>query len=363
MWVHPLIQTIRQAAPRFFGAVFLLSGILATVSCDSKNKTPDWSTPAATESVAAPIPQPTSTEPAEQASIISSESKTRSEKTNSKSQNLSDRDLRLIVYNIENWLTMDRYVNGKSHKNSPKPEKEKQAIIQILARHHPDVVGLCEVGQASDLGEIQERLKAAGLDLPHLHFTGGSDPTRRLGILSRFPITATGKPGKSEYQMNGKTFAINRGILDATITAHGKSYHFLGLHLKSKRESEQGDQAMIRLNEARLVRSHLDRLMKIEPQARIILYGDFNDTRATPPIKTITGNYNSPTYMTAIPAKDSHGEAWTHFWKSNDIYSRIDFIMVSAAMKPDVDFHAAKIIDDPEWNDGSDHRPILAIFK
>lgn len=359
---QPLIQTIYQAAPRFFGAVFLLSGILAAVSCDAKNKTPDWDTTAASKSAAVSTPQTTPANPAEQIAVTTKR-KPRSGKAASEAGTPSDSGLRFMIYNIENWLTMDRYVDGKSLKNTPKPEKEKQAIIQILVRHQPDVVGICEIGQASDLAEIQERLKTAGLDLPHLHYTGGSDPTRHLGILSRFPITATGKPAKSEYQMNGKTFAINRGILDATITARGKSYHFIGLHLKSKRESEQGDQTTIRLNEARLVRNHLDSLMAADPKARIILYGDLNDTRAMPPIKTITGNYNSPTYMTAIPAKDSHGEAWTHFWKSNDIYSRIDFIMVSAAMKPAVDFRAAKIIDDPEWNDGSDHRPILAIFK
>jgi len=37
--------------------------------------------------------------------------------------------------------------------------------------------------------------------------------------------------------------------------------------------------------------------------------------------------------------------------------------MVSPALKPEVDFPAAKIIDDADWSQASDHRAILAIFR
>ncbi len=271
--------------------------------------------------------------------------------------------LRFMTYNVENWLTMDRYIGGKSFKGAPKPDKEKQAIITLIAHQSPDIIGICEIGEASDLAEIQEKLKATGLILPHLYYTGGTDPTRHLGILSRFPITSTSKPAETEYQMDGKTFGMNRGILDATIEARGKSYRFVGVHLKSKRDSEQGDQDAIRLHEAHLLRRHLDSIFRADSAARLVLYGDFNDTRATPPMKLITGNYSSPTYMTAIPAKDSNNEAWTHYWALNDIYSRIDYVMTSHALKPEVDIKASKIIDDAGWNDASDHRALLAIFK
>lgn len=177
---------------------------------------------------------------------------------------------------------MDRYVNRKNLKGAPKPDSEKEAVVKILTKNTPDVIGLCEIGEASDLAEIQQKLKAAGLDLPHSHYTGGSDPTRHLGVLSRFPITSTAKPAQSEYQLAGNTFSINRGILDATITAHGKTYHFLGVHLKSKRESEQGDQEAIRFNEALLLRKHINSIFATDAEARLIAYGDFNDTRSTP---------------------------------------------------------------------------------
>lgn len=354
-------------APRVLGAVFWALVLLASSACNKKG-TPDWDTPggktpttaAATApvvpSVVAPAPVETDIPTADQTSEPQQSAAAPTAATSSEG-------VRFIAYNVENWLTMDRYVEGKNLKGAPKPESEKKAVVEILARHAPDILGLCEIGEATDLAEIQQKLKAAGLDLPHSHYTGGSDPTRHLGLLSRFPITSTAKPAETEYQLAGQTFAINRGILDATIEARGKSYRFLGLHLKSKRDSEQGDQEAIRLNEARLLRRHIDSILKINADARLVVYGDLNDTRATPAIKTITGKYNDPAYLTAIPAKDSRNDAWTHHWALHDIYSRIDFIMVSQGMRKDVDFRAAKIIDDAGWDKASDHRPVLAVFR
>lgn len=366
--------SIHFSAPRILGAVFCVLGLFATLSCDKKSGTPDWDTPASqlpsSSSKAAPPALPTETEsaaPREDKPAPETEESLGTEIATQITPPVSDAPgtagLRFMTYNVENWLTMDRYVGGKNLKGTPKPNKEKQAIITLIAHQSPDIIGICEIGETSDLAEIQEKLKTAGLNLPHFYYTGGTDPTRHLGILSRFPINSTFKPAETEYQMDGKTFGMNRGILDATIVARGKSYRFVGVHLKSKRDSEQGDQEAIRLNEAHLLRRHLDSIFRADPAARVVLYGDFNDTRATPAIKAITGNYNSPTYMTAIPTKDSNHEAWTHYWALNDIYSRIDYVMTSHALKPEVDFKASKIIDDAGWNDASDHRAILAIFK
>ncbi len=325
---------------------FLAITLIVFPGCEGKKQTPDWEK--------------------KQKSSIASE--IRAESVPAKSQTAfipsgQATSFRFICYNVENWLTMDRHVDRKSLKDAPKPESEKQAVISILARHTPDVIGLSEIGQPSDLTEIQHRLKTAGLHFPYSHYAGGSDVVRHLGFLSRFPISSTSNPAELEYRLAGQTHTINRGILDATISVNGKAYRFIGVHLKSKRESEQGDQEAIRLNEARLLRRHVNSILKEDADARLIVYGDFNDTRGMPTIKAVTGNYNDPTYLTAIPAKDSNGETWTQYWEANDIYSRFDFVMVTRALRQEVDFQAARIINDAEWSQASDHRPILMIFK
>ncbi len=330
-----------------FSFVFLLA------ACDSGKETPDWDTPGdeppvaeATAEISSPPATPKAAQdPAVRAPVPSGEG------------------MRFAAYNVRNWLVMDRYIDRKLQRSTHKPEEEKAAVVRLLAAHSPDVIGLCEVGTAADLEEIRERLKKTGIDLPHTHYTAGSDSVRRLGLLSRFPIASTSKPADSEFRLNGQTYGIGRGILDATVKARGKSYRFLGVHLKSKRPVPEVDQEEIRVNEARLLRRHVDAILAEDPDARLIVYGDFNDTRPTRTIKTITGTYNSPGYLTALPAKDSRGHAWTHHWAPHDIYSRIDFVTVSRPLRSELDFQNSYVIDDPGWETASDHRAILAIFR
>lgn len=337
---------------------------LGASSCDKNAGTPAWDHPGVSQPAATEIAQPAAPAPKPaRAPAAPTKAPKSPRQPAAGSANPATGGLRFIAYNVENWLTMDRVVNQQPVKSSPKPDSEKKAVIKLLVNNTPDVVGLCEIGEPKDLTEIRQSLKAAGLDLPHAHYSGGSDPVRHLALLSRFPITLPAKPAATEYQMKGQTFAINRGILDASVHANGKSYRLLGVHLKSKREIEEADQEAMRVHEARLLRRHVDAILQADAQAYLVVFGDFNDTRPSNAFKTVTGNYNDPGYLTAIPFKDSRGEAWTHYWELHDIYSRFDFVAVSRALRPEVDFRASHIIDDPAWSEASDHRPLLAIFK
>jgi endonuclease/exonuclease/phosphatase family metal-dependent hydrolase len=351
---HPPCRSGTALKPWLLRMAAVLAFCLGQASCEKKHGTPDWDVPGGEApeiltpaAQAGPAPEATAPAPAVAAPPAGA----------------SPGSLRFIAYNVENWLTMDRFVDNKRQADRPKPDEEKQAVLRLLVPHAPDVLGLCEIGTAADLAEIQEMLKAAGLDLPHSHYVGGTDPVRHLGLLSRFPITSTARPAATEFRINGRAFGINRGILDATLEAHGKPYRFVGVHFKSKRPVPEADQEEIRVHEARLLRRHVDEILEKDPEARLIVYGDFNDTRPTRTFKTLTGSYNAPNYLTALPAKDSRGHAWTHHWAPHDIYSRIDYVTVSRAMRQDLDFRASYIIDDPDWEQASDHRPILAIFR
>jgi endonuclease/exonuclease/phosphatase family metal-dependent hydrolase len=348
---------------------------LGTISCDKKSGNPDWDTPGGTPSAvqesSAPTPKPAAQTVEDPSTSSPKTQKPEHKTTPSQSKEAAlpakpeagKNGLQFIGYNVENWLTMDRFVDNRPIKSAPKPDSEKKQVIRILAANAPDVIGICEIGEASDLAEIQESLKAAGLDLPHSYYTGGTDPVRHLGMLSRYPITATGKITELEYQMNGQTFGFNRGILDATITANGKPYHFLGVHLKSKRDVEEGDQEQMRIHEAHMLRKHVDSILQADPQARLIVYGDFNDTYPSKAVKVVTGSTEETQRLMPIYFKDSKGEAWTHHWKNQDIYSRIDFVTVSHALRSEVDFRQCRIVEDPAWNEASDHRPLMTVFK
>jgi endonuclease/exonuclease/phosphatase family metal-dependent hydrolase len=267
----PPISSFSKRAPAIAGAVFLSAFVFLSGSCERKSGTSDWDAPRGGVPVVLGETAPLAAIPASEARQVADSG-----------------GLRFISYNVKNWLTMDRYVERKSRENSPKPLSERKAVIGLLVRHSPDIVGLCEIGTARDLAEIQESLKSAGLDLPFSRYVGGSDPVRHLGLLSRFPITATAKPEATEFKLKGRTFGINRGILDATVEARGKPYRFIGVHLKSKREVEDVDQEQMRIHEARLLRRHIDSILTKKPDARLVVYGDFNDTRPSKAFKSVT---------------------------------------------------------------------------
>ena len=332
-----LDSLIPKHASRFLGAALFIVWAL-TPAC-RRGETPTWEQQSAQVTA---DPSPTVKLPPSQVAPLH-----------------SGEGLRFITYNVKNWVTEENS-KGKPH---PKLEKEKAAVVSLISRNRPDVLGICEIGNREDLAELQGRLKAAGWDLPYVVHVGGIDPVRHLALLSRFPITATASPEETEYQMDGRIMAINRGILDASLEAGGKTYRFIGVYLKSRREAQEGDQEIIRLHEAKLVRSHVNRILSAQPDARLVVYGDFNDTRSTHTLKTLTGDNNSPNYLFMIPAKDSRQENWTHYWEQADSYTRIDFITVSRALRPDTDLKASHLIDDKDWNEASDHRPVLAVFR
>lgn len=353
-------------APGITGAVFCLALAFSLPSCEKKGGTPDWNNPGggtATES-----PSPKQSTPGVQAAPVATpgQPEVAAAATSTDPATAADagaEGLRFISYNVENWLTMDRRVGDENLKNAPKPDSEKRAVVDLLVKNRPDVLGICEIGAASDLAELQEMLKNAGLNLPNSHFTGGSDPNRHLALLSKYPIVSTAKAEVMEYQLNGQTFGFNRGVMDATIQSNGEKFRFLGVHLKSKRDVEEGDQEQMRINEAHLLRRHVDSILKADPGSKLIVYGDFNDTYPSKALRAVTTGSDESLKLRPIYMKDSRGEAWTHHWSNQDVYSRIDFIMVSQAMNKLVRYRDCQIIDDPMWDKASDHRPLLAIFR
>ena len=103
---------------------------------------------------------------------------------------------------------------------------------------------------------------------------------------------------------------------------------FLGVHLKSKREIAEGDQELIRRNEAYLLRKHADAIMADDPEVLLCVYGDLNDTRRTTAVRSVKGPYGSPRFLEDLMIRDSRGMLWTHYWDYQHVYSRFDYVLV-----------------------------------
>jgi endonuclease/exonuclease/phosphatase family metal-dependent hydrolase len=263
----------------------------------------------------------------------------------------------VAAYNLENWLLMDR--NGKP--DQPKPESQKKAVFAIIAKFRPDVLGVEEMGNTNDLAELANGLRGQGLDYPYREWIQGADTNRHVSLLSRFPIVERFSRTNDNYLLNGKPRRIERGILDVKIKVNDHySFRAVVAHLKSKRKVDVGDQAVMRLEEAKLLRAHIGKALKNEPELNLILMGDFNDTPESAPIRAIVGP--APFALFELLPVDSKGGHDTYYWSYRKQFSRIDYLITSPGMQKDYVPDSARIADFEDWNDASDHRAIYAKF-
>ncbi len=265
----------------------------------------------------------------------------------------------VVAYNVANWLVTDRFVDNRPVDAAPKPDDEKDAVVSIIASHKPAIVGVTEMGSRDDLEDLRRRLKAKGLDYPHVEWHEGLDPHRHVALLSQFPIVARNSK-KIAFDLNGQPQGVQRGVLDVTVEpAPGYQLRLIGLHLKSRRPVPEFDEKTLRAKEAWFVRQHIDGIFKADPKTRLLVFGDLNDTKNEYPLRELMGARSSPRRLVDIPVEDSLGQRWTHYWRTADEYARIDFFLASPTLLPEIDRAKSGINDAPDWLKASDHRAIF----
>lgn len=282
---------------------------------------------------------------------------------------LAQDPFRVVTYNVENYLVQP------TETRKVKPEPSRAMVVKGLVALKPDVLALQEIGDRDSLAELQSRLKAAGLDLPHSEHVRGYDTNIFVAVLSRFPIVSRHPHTNESYLLNGRRFRTSRAIAEVEIEPRpGYRFSLLTTHLKSKRAVADGDEAEMRTQEAMILREKLDALLQQKPDANFVVCGDFNDTRDTPAIRAIMGRGNK-SLMDTRPAErngdtapsenpnwDPRRVTWTHYYGKEDSYSRLDYILVSRGMAREWRKEGTYILTLPDWGVASDHRPLVAEF-
>ncbi|MEI6033837.1 MAG: endonuclease/exonuclease/phosphatase family protein [Verrucomicrobiae bacterium] len=274
------------------------------------------------------------------------------------------KDIVVASYNLQNYLKMERRVDGKSVPEAAKPAEEIAAAIEIIQKIAPDVLGLVEMGDDEMLKDFQARLKACGSDFPYREWVAGADPDRHLAVLSRHPIVARNSRDDVPFELGGTRQRIARGILDVTVQL-GATFRLrlVGAHLKSRRQIPDFDEKTLRAKEAWLIRKHLDGILEASPGSNVLLFGDLNDTKNEYPVKELIGSPKSPGFMRDLFLTDRHGYRWTHFWSVADVYSRIDYLLVSPRLWPKIAMSRSGISNAGNWFKASDHRAIYAAIQ
>jgi endonuclease/exonuclease/phosphatase family metal-dependent hydrolase len=267
-----------------------------------------------------------------------------------------------LHYNVENYLEMNRRQGGRSGF-AAKPESEKNTLVRIIKEIQPDILAVAEMGPPDQFEEFRKRLNVAGLQFPFAEYVNGADPERHLALLSRFEIVERHSEKALSFDLNGQREPVERGFLDVTVEVN-PSYRLrlIGAHLKSKLPAPSGE-ALLRRNEAHLLRQHIDEAMRKDPNVNLLVYGDLNDTKDQPAIQEILGPRGSPNRLSDISLADAQGDHWTYYRSLSDSYDRIDYILTDQTLLPQIDLSQSYVYRSSDWYSASDHRPIVAVIR
>ncbi len=270
----------------------------------------------------------------------------------------SGRAFRFTTWNVRNFQ-----LNPPAEKGPAKPNSAVSAVVRCLLDVKPDVLGLIEMGSREDLAHLQTALRQGGLELTHSEWIEAADKDRHIALLSRFPITARQPRTQLSYVLDGRRFPVQRGFLDVTLGISSDfQLRLCGAHLKSPRGTVEADQALMRRNEARLLRQTLDSILVGGPGQHLLLFGDFNCAKNDPSMRDIKGLTISPGDMTEIHTSDKNGHRWTYYYPEEDSYARIDFLLRSRSLGPAIVPGSGSIAAPTFWDDASDHRAVSVLI-
>jgi endonuclease/exonuclease/phosphatase family metal-dependent hydrolase len=253
----------------------------------------------------------------------------------------------IATYNVENYGPANRMTEAGYRKDYPKPEAEKRALRSVLRALNADV-------------ELRRDLRTEGLDYPHAALATASDADRHLAILSRRELRGVTTHTDLAFAYFGEKETVKRGLLEATVATAAGDVTIFALHLKSRFTERRDDpaSAIRRAGEATAIR---DRVLKRFPDpaaARFVILGDCNDSRSSKAVGFLQKRGKTEVAK-LLPAADSRGETWTHAYRKEDSYTRVDQVLVSPLLFPAVRGAAARIHDGPGVREASDHRPIM----
>jgi predicted extracellular nuclease len=220
----------------------------------------------------------------------------------------------VVFYNVENLFDTidtpdvqdeDFTPSGKLNWNTERYQKKLKDLSGVLAAASapalPLAFGLCEIENRAVVEDLvsTDALKKGSYKVVH------ADSPDARGIDVAFAYDAS-RMKELHHEAIRVHFDFEpetrtRDILYVKTLFKKDTLHFFINHWPSRRSGQQESEAR-RLVPAHIVRHRSDSLMKIDPQARIIIMGDFNDypnnASMTEVMKSVPGSGSGLTNLT-----------------------------------------------------------------
>ena len=272
---------------------------------------------------------------------------------------------RVATYNVEGYLDV------ATQTRNPKSAEAKKKVRESIRAMNPDILALQEIGDPAALEELRVSLKLDGIEFPYWEHVGGHDTNIHVAILSKLPFTACRPHTNETFLLSGRRYHSSRGFAEVDVQVSSNySFTLISGHLKSKRPVGSGDESELRLEEAKLLRNLIEQRFTADPAVNLVVLGDFNDTKDSAPLKTIIGRGRQKLVDTRPAERNGdsckpgniRNVTWTHYFATEDSYSRIDYLLLSPGMAAEWLSNETYVLALPDWGVASDHRPLTAGF-
>lgn len=252
-------------------------------------------------------------------------------------------------YNVENLFDTidDPHKNdneflpqGKKEWNTKRYWDKQKKIAQIISnidtKHLPDLVSLVEI---EDLLVLQDLVNQEALSKINYRIVHHQSPDARgidcalLYNPKTFKLLTT---AFFKVKMQDNNHFKTREILYAKgVTKSKDELHIFVNHWPSRRGGQEKS-APKRNLAATILRHAVDSIFVIDPKAKIIILGDFNDETDNESIKTILAattekNRQEPFLFNLATLQDLNNEGSYYYWKTKE-WNMIDQMIISSSL-------------------------------
>jgi len=258
------------------------------------------------------------------------------------------------TWNVHNLI--DETINSSVpfEDVDPSYKTHRANVAKVIDSFNPEIFILQEVESQGVLDALN-----ANLAKPYAHtkLIDGNDPRGiDVAMLSRVPPDKVLSHRTEKFLKAGTsspTYSYARDCLEMHFTINGRHVVMLGVHFKSK-DSDDPDK---RLAEAQHTRVIANGILKADPNALLLVLGDFNDGPNTPPLDALQDG--SPPLLDvadAVPTNDR----WTY--KYGGKVFLIDHQLANPLLHDRLDPSSVKIPHTKSVTTASDHALLVATY-
>lgn len=206
---------------------------------------------------------------------------------------------RIAFYNLENLFDYEddttindqEYLpesmrNWSAYRYREKVNRMAKAILSIGEWHAPDVVGVCEVENKRVLDDLVSTEVLKKLNYGIVHFPS---PDRRgidVGLLYRKDRVDSLYARPIRLSNTTLPDFRTRDILYVKMSLASDTLHFFVNHWPSRYGGQQQSEPK-RMLAAATLKQVVDSILQLQPMAKVLLMGDFNDSPSNKSIKEV----------------------------------------------------------------------------